>query len=720
MTKLMNSLLAEQGVSRRTFLQVTALGSAGFLIGCGEAGKETAAGAAAETADLNAFVRVGADDTVTVIVKHLDKGQGVTTGLPTIVAEEMDAAWEQTGFEFAPADAQKYANFAFGVQGTGGSTSVANSWMQLRKAAGAARAMLVQAAADEWGVDPAEITVSKGKLRHEGSGKSATFGSFAAGAAKIAPPEEPKLKDPKDFTLIGTRVPRMDSAAKTDGSARFSMDEFPEGALVAVIARPPKFGGKAVSFNAGEVKNRPGVKDVVAIPRGVAVLATGYWEATQARKALKVEWDFSNAETRGSEELMALYRELANEPGATARNDGDAEAALSGAAKVIEADYEFPYLAHAPMEPLNCVVKLSEDKCEIWAGSQIQTLDQMTAAGIAGLKPEQVSIKTMYAGGSFGRRAIPDSDFVAEGVMVAKAINGRAPVKLMWSREDDVRGGRYRPMNFHRLRAGVDEEGNIVAWHHRLVGQSIMSGTALAEEAIKDGIDNSSVEGAQNLPYAVPNLRVELATPEVGVPVLWWRSVGHTHTAFSTETFLDELAEAAGRDPVALRRELLKDHPRHLGVLNLAAEKSGWGAPLEAGRGRGVAVHESFNSYVAQVVEVTARENGEFTVDRVVCAVDCGIAVNPDVIAAQMEGGLGYGLSAALREQVTLVDGEVQEDNFNNYMPLRINEMPEVEVHIVPSGEAPTGVGEPGLPPLAPALANALYAATGKRIRKLP
>ncbi|MFW6027419.1 MAG: molybdopterin cofactor-binding domain-containing protein, partial [bacterium] len=466
MTRL-TFLPAEKGVSRRTFLQVTALGSAGFLIGCGESGEEASGVTAVDGEDVttsfnaNAFVRVGSDDTITVIVKHLDMGQGVTTGLPTIVAEEMDADWSRMRFEFAPANAQKYANLIFGAQGTGGSTSVANSWMQLRKAGAAARAMLAGAAAREWGVDPAEVTIQKGELRHEASGKSGRFGEFAAAAAKIAPPQEPKLKDPKEFTLIGTSVPRMDSAAKTDGSARFSMDEFPEGAWVAVIARPPKFGGKAVSFNADEVKQRPGVKDVVAIPRGVAVLATGYWEAVKAREALKVEWDFSNAETRGSEELMAHYRELAGKPGAVARNDGDAETALAGAATVIEADYEFPYLAHAPMEPLNCVVHLSEDSCEIWAGSQSQTGDQSVAARIAGLKPEQVSIKTMFAGGSFGRRATPDSDFVAEGVMVAKAIGGKAPVKLMWSREDDIRGGRYRPMNFHRLRAGIDADGNI-------------------------------------------------------------------------------------------------------------------------------------------------------------------------------------------------------------------------------------------------------------------
>jgi isoquinoline 1-oxidoreductase beta subunit len=400
-------------------------------------------------------------------------------------------------------------------------------------------------------------------------------------------------------------------------------------------------------------------------------------------------------------------------------NEGDAAAALGKAAKRVAADFEFPYLAHASMEPLNCIVELRAGECEIWTGAQFQTFDQQKAAEITGLMPEQVKINTLFAGGSFGRRAVPDSDYIAEAVTIAKAIDGRAPVKLQWTREDDMRGGRYRPMHFHRIAGGVDAGGNVIAWQQRIVGQSLVKGTPLESFLMKAGIDSSSTEGA-GTPYAIANMRIEAQHPDVGVPVLWWRSVGHTHTAFATEVFLDELAAAAAKDPVELRRQLLKDHPRHLGVLNLAAEKAGWGSPLPAGRGRGVAVHESFGSFVAEVAEVTVKSDGTYKVERVVCAVDCGIAVNPDVVRAQMEGGIGYGLSAALREQITLVGGAVQQSNFTDYQPLRINEMPVVEVHIVPSTAAPSGVGEPGLPPLAPAIANAIRSVTGKAIHRLP
>jgi isoquinoline 1-oxidoreductase beta subunit len=411
---------------------------------------------------------------------------------------------------------------------------------------------------------------------------------------------------------------------------------------------------------------------------------------------------------------------MLDQPGLVARNDGDAIAAVESAAVRVDADFEFPYLAHASMEPMNCVVELKPGECEIWTGAQFQTFDQIAAAEVAGLAPEQVKINTVFAGGSFGRRANPPSDFIREAVSIAKAINGRAPVKMQWSREDDMRGGMYRPLHLHRVAGAVDADGSIAGWHQRVVGQSLVKGTPLEAFMVQNGIDNSSVEGASTLPYAIPNLRVEVQHPDVGVTVLWWRSVGHTHTAFATEVFFDELAAAAGKDPVELRRALLRDHPRHLAVLNLAAEKAGWGSPLAAGRGRGVAVHESFGSFVAEVAEVTVADSGTFSVDRVVCAVDCGIAVNPDIVRAQMEGGIGYGLSAALREQITLANGAVVQSNFTDYLPLRITDMPVVEVHIVPSAEAPSGVGEPGLPPLAPAVANAIRAVTGKPIHRLP
>jgi len=489
--------------------------------------------------------------------------------------------------------------------------------------------------------------------------------------------------------------------------------------LTALIARPPLFGATVKSFDPAPALAIAGVTDVVQTPRGVAVLAENFWAASQGREALTIEWDEEPAEARGSAEMMAEYKALADGPGTVVRQDGDAGASLAAADKVIEAEFEFPFLAHAPMEPLNCVVRLDADSCEIWTGSQLPTVDQGAAAAIAGLPPEKVTVHTMLAGGSFGRRATPIADMVSEGVMVAKAIGGRAPVKVLWTREDDVQGGYYRPMYLHRVRAGVDASGSVVGWQHRIVGQSILRDTPFAEAFIKNGIDVTSVEGVSTMPYAVPNLSVDLHTTDVRVPVLWWRSVGHTHTAYAMETMIDELAQAAGRDPVEFRLAMLQDHPRHAGVLRLAAEKAGWGTPLPAGRSRGIAVHESFNSYVAQVAEVSVAD-GAIRVERVVCAVDCGLPINPDVIVAQMEGGIGYGLGAVLHDAITLDGGRVEQSNFHDYVPLRIEEMPAVEAHIVPSTEPPTGVGEPGVPPVGPAVANAVFAATGRRIRVLP
>lgn len=715
---------ARTSIHRRAFLKVAGLSGAGFLIGCGR-GKETAGHADTPTAaradiELGPFIRIGSDNTVTVIIKHLDKGQGVTTGLPTIVAEELDADWSQMRAEFAPADAGVYNNLAFGdFQATGGSTSVAYSWMQLRQAAAGARAMLVQAAAGRWQVPADEITVSAGTMQHAGSGRSATFGELAAAAADVRPPAEPALKDPAEFTLIGTRVPRLDSVAKTDGSAVFTSDISVPGMLVALVAHPPRFGAKVASFDPSAAMAVPGVNDVVEIPRGIAVLADSFWAAKKGRDALTIDWDFGAAETRSSGELFTAYKQTTAAPELLPRNSGDAVAVLAGSGRTITHEYHLPYLAHATMEPMNCVVELFPDRCLIRTASQLQTGDQYVAAGILGLQPEQVDIETHFAGGSFGRRAVPDSDYVAETVMIAKAIGGRAPVKLYWTREDDMRGGRYRPMSHHLLDGAVDDKGNITAWRHRVTVQSVLTGTSF-EGMVENGIDPSSVEGAASLPYAIPHVRVELHQPEIGVPVLWWRSVGHSQNAFVTETFFDELAHAGGKDPVALRRDMLVEHPRYLAVLNLAAEQAGWGEALEPGRGRGLAIQETYGTLVAEVVDVTVADDGSFTVDRVVCAVDCGIAVNPDVIRAQMEGGIAFALSAALREEITLENGEVVQGNFDTYRLLRIDEMPEVEVYIVPSTNPPSGVGEPGVPPLAPALANAIYAATGRRITRLP
>ncbi len=708
--------------SRRHFLKASAMAGAGLVIGLHlPARVAKAATPAGGPFAPNAFVRIAPDNTVTVLAKHIEFGQGVYTGLATLVAEELDADWAQIRVESAPSDPTLYNNLSWGpVQGTGGSSSIANSYEQMRRAGATARAMLVAAASNHWGVPPSEISAERGVLRHIATGQETAFGDLADAAAKLEPPAEVRLKNPADFKLIGKDVPRVDSAEKTRGQARYTIDMTLPGMLTAVVARPPRFGGKAVSVNAEAAKAVRGVTDVVEIPRGVAVLAKGFWAAKTGRDALEITWDDSAAERRGSAEMMAEYKRIAGKPGMVARQDGDADGAMAGAAKVLEAAYEFPFLAHAPMEPLDCVVRLGPDSCEIWTGSQIQTVDHMTAAGIAGLKPEQVKVHTLLAGGSFGRRATPDADMVSEAVTIARAIGGRAPVKVVWTREDDIQGGRYRPMYYHTLRAGLDADGKLVGWRHRIVGQSIVKGTPFEGGLVKNGIDQTSVEGANNLPYDVPNVLVDLHTTDVTVPVLWWRAVGSTHTAYSTEAFIDELAEAAGKDPLAFRRAMLRRHPRHLAVLELAAEKAGWGTPLPRGRGRGIAVHESFNSFVAEVAEVGIRDDGTVKVERVVCAVDCGVPVNPDVIRAQMEGGIGYGLGAVLHDAVTLDGGVVEQSNFHDYVPLRIDEMPRIEVHIVPSTAAPTGVGEPGVPPIGPAVANAVFDATGQRIRSLP
>lgn len=713
---------ATVNLTRREFLKVSAAVGGGLLIGFYLPGRLQAATAenAAEFAP-NAFLRIAPDNTVTVIVKHLEMGQGVYTGLPTIVADELDADWNQIRVESAPADVTRYANLAWGgtAQGTGGSTSLTNSWEQLRHAGATARAMLVSAAAQMWNVKPNMLRTDKSYVIDKKGKRQASYGDLATLAATLTPPLDVPLKSPKNWKLIGKHVPRKDSTDKATGRAIYANDIRLPGMLTALVAHPPLFGAKVNGFNAETVKAMPNVKAVVTIPQGVAVVATDFWSAKQARDALRVEWDESTAEKRSSDELLARYHELAKNPGAVAHRKGDIAKGLDSAAKKLEAVFEFPYLAHAPMEPLACVVRLSDDACEIWAGSQQQTLDQAIAAQAAGLKTEQVTIHTLLAGGSFGRHANPTADYIAEGVAVAKATRAQnAPIRLMWTREDDIRGGYYRPMYVHTISAGLGKRGQPVAWQHRIVGQSILVGTPFGG-MIKDGIDATSVEGASNLPYAIPNMLVDLHTTQVGVPVLWWRSVGSTHTAFSTEVMINELAVAAGKDPVAFRRALLKNHPRHRGVLELAAQKAGWGKPLPKGRWRGVAVHESFHSYVAEVAEISIV-NGKLKVERVVCAVDCGVAVNPDMIRAQMESGIIFGLSAALYGEIRLKNGQVEQSNFHDYQILRIHETPKIEVYIVPSSIKPTGVGEPGVPPIAPAVANAVFAATGKPVRRLP
>jgi len=716
--------------SRRHFLKSTGSASiAALIIGFEWSGsaRRAIARSVSVNADTaapfapNAFLRIGADDSVTVIAKHLEMGQGSYTGIATIVAEELDADWTKVQVESAPADVKRYINSFLKIQGTGGSSAMANSWIQLREAGAQARAMLLNAAAARWQVPVAELSVDNGVIYDAAKKRRASFGSLVKMAAKGPVPNTVKLKDPKNYKLIGRRVARVDIPAKSNGTAQFTLDVDLPGMLVALLKRPPLFGATVKSYDATKAASVPGVVKVVQVPRGVAVIAKGFWAAKKGRDALTVEWDESRAEKRGSMELMDEYRKFAEQPAQSARKEGDAVAAIHRATRSLSASFEMPYLAHAPMEPLDAVVKLTPSSCEIWAGDQFQSLDQANAARTAGLDPQQVSIHTLYAGGSFGRRANSGSDYIVEAVSIAKAYGSDGtPIKLQWTREDDIRGGLYRPMYFHKLEAGLDGDGSITSWRHAIVGQSILTGTPF-DGLVKDGIDATSVEGAANLPYAIPNIDVQLATTKVDIPVLWWRVVGSSHTAFAVESFIDEVAYAAGKDAFEFRRELIKDHPRMKRVLELAAQKAGWTREsLPKGRGRGIAVAEAFNTVVAQVAEVTVDASGGFKVDRVVCAVDCGTPINPDIITANIEGGIGFGLGAALYGAITLKEGRVEQSNFNDYRVLRINEMPKIEVHIVPSTEAPTGIGEPGVAPVGPAVANALFAATGKRSYGFP
>ena len=709
-------------VSRRDFVRVSAAIGGGLLVsvygaGCKPSG-DGAAVAASGPFEPNAFIRIDPDGSVTILSKHLEMGEGNYTGLATLVAEELDADWSKVKVIGAPADAKKYANLLFGRQGTGGSSAIANSWEQHRTAGAAARAMLVSAAAKQWGVAETELTTEPGVVVHAKSNRRAEYGSLVGGAAKLTAPEKVPLKDPKDFRYIGKEnvTPRTDAPAKSNGTAEFTQDVKLPGLLTAVVAHAPVFGATVKSFDAAKAKAVPGVKDVVQIPTGVAVLGDNFWAAKRGRDALVVEWDTSKAVTMGSADVAADLRALAGKPGVEIRKAGDAEKALAGAAKTVEATYEFPYLAHASMEPLNCVVQLNQDGAEFWYGCQFQTFDQVAAAAVFGMKPEQIKINMLYSGGSFGRRANGKSDYVVEAAEIAKAIQGKAPVKLVWTREDDTGAGYFRPAFLHHIKAGLDQDGKPLGWVHRIAGQSVMAGSPMAPP---DGKDSSSFEGAVDHPFAPGDFYLDLHTPEYGITVQWWRSVGSTHTAFAIEMFVDELAHAAGKDPVEFRRSMLSKEPRWLGVVNLAAEKAGWGTPLPAGRARGFAVHKSFGSFVAEVAEVSL-EGGKPKVHRVVCAVDCGIVVNPDIVRSQMEGSIAYGLGAALYGKIDIDKGKVVSANFDKYRVLRMREMPAVEVYLVPSTEKPTGVGEPGTPPIGPAVANAMFALTGKRVRKAP
>jgi isoquinoline 1-oxidoreductase beta subunit len=717
---------------RRQFLKLA--GAGGLALGSFAALTAGAPGTAAAQAPAAApglkpfqqplaFVQIAKSGEVTVTVNRLEFGQGITTALPMILAEELDADWAKVRSRLGSND-MAYADPAWGMHLTGGSTAIKHSFTQYRELGARARAMLMNAAAAQWQVEAATLRTQAGFVLGPG-GRKLAYGELAEAAMALPVPEQVVLKDPKNFRLIGKPTRRLDSRAKSSGTQNFGIDMALPGQLTALVARPPVFGAKLAAVDDTAARAVPGVKAVLRVPldrgaEGVAVIATGYWPARQGREALKLQWATEGVEKVDSARQLVQYRELAAQPGP--RHFEADMAPLASAPQTIEAEFVFPYLAHAPMEPLNCTVRVSEQGAELWMGSQMPGLDGMAAAGVLGLKPEQVKVHVQSAGGGFGRRAIPSSDYVVEACQITKAARAaglQAPVRTVWSREDDLQGGYYRPMHLHRARIGFDARGRVLAWDHVIVGQSIVAGTPF-EGMIKNGVDGTAVEGMRE-PYPVP-MRLTVHHPKVNVPVLWWRAVGSTHTAYVMETLIDDIARATKQDPMAYRLALIGDkHPRHRSALQLAVEKSGYGKKkLPAGRAFGVAVHESFESVVAYVVEASVQD-GQPVLHRVTAGVHCNLAINPQTVQAQVEGSALMGLATCLPgHAITLKDGVVEQRNFGDFALPRITQMPQVSVHIVPSADPPKGMGEPGLPPLAPAFANALAQLTGKPLRQLP
>lgn len=711
-------------VDRRSFLRASIIGGGALLVASSFPFRSRAEEKLGVTEAVspefrpNAFIKIAPDGKVTVTVGQAEMGQGILTSLPMIVADELEVDWSNVSYEHGPPGAA-YNNPAFGAQITGGSASVKGFYEPLRKSAAGVREMLVAAAAQQWGVPAEQCRARNGEVFHPTSRRTAKYGTLLDAAAKITPPAEPKLKDPKDFRYIGKSIKRLDSPEKVDGSGVFGIDVKVPGMLTATIARSPVIGGKVASFDDTAAKAVKGVRGVFKLDSGVAVVADNYWAATKGRKALKITWDEGKMKGVNSRALLASDVELAKTAkGIEAKKTGDIAAAKAKAAKTVEAVYFAPYLAHATMEPMNATADVRTDRAEVWSGIQAQQVVQQMVAKETGLAPEKVTVNNTLLGGGFGRRL---GEYVIDAVKLSK-LAGK-PVKVVWTREDDMDHDYFRPSSYNVMSAGLDAAGKPVFWQHRVVSPSIMGSLGpmiFGFAPPPDRLDDSATEGAANLPYDTQNLFVDWVRPDHGVPVGFWRSVGSSHTAFSTECFLDELAHAAGKDPYEFRMSLLAKHPRHAGALKLAAEKAGWGKPLPKGMGRGIAVHESFGSYVAEVAEVSVDKYGHVKVHRVVIACDCGQVVNPDTVVAQMEGGMVYGLTAALYGEINIENGGVKQRNFYDYKMLRMNEMPKCEVYIVPSTEKHGGVGEPGTPPIAPAVVNAIFAATGKRIRTLP
>ncbi len=710
---------------RRSFLKLA--GAGGLALGLYPSlatAQPTAAAGLKPFEQPSAFVQIAPNGEVTVTLNRLEFGQGIQTALPMILAEELDADWSKVRSQHG-SNHPAYADPLFGMHLTGGSTAIKHSYTQYRELGARARAMLLAAAATQWNVDVKTLRTQAGMVLGP-NGRKAGYGELAEAAMRQPVPEKVTLKNPKDFRIIGKPTGRLDAKAKSSGKQNFGIDVRLPGQLTAVIARPPVFGAKIAALDDSAARAVAGVKTVLRVPldrgaEGVTVIAEGYWQAKLGRDALKLQWDTSGVEKVDSEKQLAQYRELAKQDGPR-HFDADL-APLAGAPLKIEAEFVFPYLAHAPMEPLNCTVQIGDSGAELWVGSQMPGLDGMAAARVLGLKPEQIKVNVQMAGGGFGRRAIPTSEYVVEACGIAKAARKaglNVPVRTVWSREDDIKGGYYRPMHLHRARIGFDAQGNVLAWDHAIVGQSIVGGTFFEGMMVKNGVDATAVEGMR-APYPVP-MRLTVHHPKQNVPVLWWRSVGSTHTAYVMETLIDEIARATKQDPVAYRLKLIGDkHPRHRAALQLAVEKSGYGKKaLPQGRAWGVAVHESFDSVVAYVVEASVKD-GQPVLHRVTAGVHCNLVINPRTVEAQIQGAALMGLATCLPgAAITLKDGEVQQSNFGDYAVPRITDMPQIAVHVVPSAEPPTGMGEPGLPPLAPAFANAIARLTGKTPRELP
>ena len=705
-----------KGFSRRTFLVTSAAAGGGLLLGVY---LPRSIGAKAQVADgifaPNAFLRIRPDDSITLIMPQVEMGQGTYTSMSMLIAEELEVDLVKVILEAAPPSDKLYANPLLGFQVTGGSTSVPGFWEPLRRAGATARVMLIQAAAVQWSVDPASCRAEKGEVVSP-TGQRLNYGALVDAAAKLPVPDKVALKDPKDFTLIGTPAKRLDTPEKVNGKAKFGIDAMIPGMKFATVAACPVFGGKLKSVNDSKAIAIKGVHQVVRIDNAVAVVGDHMWAATQGLAALDIEWDEGPNANVSTESIVEQMARASQHDGVVARSDGDVAKSMPTAAKRIDAVYEMPFLAHAAMEPMNCTVHVTKDSCDIWVGIQVVSRAQATAAEVTGLPPERIQVHNHLIGGGFGRRL--DVDGITQAVAIAKQVDG--PVKIVWSRKEDIQHDVYRPYYYDRFTAGFDAQDRLVAYHHRVTGSSILA--RWAPPAFVNGLDEDAINGAaKEMPYAIPNILVDYVRDEPpGLTTGWWRGVGPTHNVFVVESFIDELAVETKKDPVEFRRSLLGKQPRVLGVLNLVAEKAGWSTSLPDGVGRGVSVQFAMGTYLSQVAEVEVSKEGEVKVRRVVCAVDCGQIVNPDTIVAQIEGGIIFGISAALWGEITLRGGRVEQHNFNDYRVLRINETPLIEVHLVKNTEAPGGIGEPGTIGIAPAMANAIFAVTGKRVRKLP